>query len=59
MPRRFQIIIDPKNAAPMTGLLAQYWQIAKPYDLPSTFDLQRSPRQSSQRQRVPCFIIYG
>ena len=27
----FQIVTDVKNAAAMTGLLTQYWQIAKPY----------------------------
>lgn len=27
----FQIITDPKNAAAMSGLLTQYWQIAKAY----------------------------
>ncbi|MDV6376350.1 hypothetical protein [Deinococcus arenicola] len=27
----YQIITDPKNATAMTGLLTQYWQIAKPY----------------------------
>lgn len=27
----YQVITDPKNATAMTGLLTQYWQIAKPY----------------------------
>lgn len=27
----FQIITDPKNAAAMSGLLTQYWQVAKSY----------------------------
>ncbi|QFP78605.1 hypothetical protein [Deinococcus sp. AJ005] len=27
----YQIVTDPKNAAAMTGLLTQYWQIARPY----------------------------
>lgn len=27
----YQIVTDPKNTAAMTGLLTQYWQIAKSY----------------------------